>query len=115
MIRLILKLSGEIEVSMADVNDNLEPGIAVNIQAQEEANKVRENENAEYEADKNEVEQCLGALEAAINALSGAGTGKTGFLGTLQEAQLLGVAGGLKKMLQKSVLVDGGGKLVVSE
>merc|ERR1719174_1451314 len=39
LISLILKLSGEIGASMADVDDNLKPGIAVNIQAQAEARK----------------------------------------------------------------------------
>jgi len=113
LISLILKLSGEIGVSMADVNDNMKPGIAADIQAQAEAQEVREKEHTEFEADKGEAEQCLGALEAAINALSG--TGKTGFLGTLQESQLLGVTGGLKIMLQKSTLVDGKGELIVPE
>merc|ERR1719375_1020231 len=91
----------------------MKPGIAADIQAQAEAQEVREKEHTEFEADKGEAEQCLGALEAAINALSG--TGKTGFLGTLQESQLVGVTGGLKSILQKSTLVDGKGELIVPE
>ena len=68
LISLILKLSGEIGVSMADVNDNMKPGIAADIQAQAVAQEVREKEPTGFEADKGEAEQCLGALEPAINA-----------------------------------------------
>merc|ERR1719229_1325404 len=54
----------------------------------------------EYREDNNEDEQCVGALEAAITVLSGAGTGsKKGFLETLQEAQLLSVVAGVRGVL----------------
>merc|ERR1712125_256871 len=64
-----------------------------------EATAVREKEEDEYQAEKGESEQCIGALEAAINVLSGAGTGKKGFLETFQEAQLLSVVAGVKHVL----------------
>jgi len=53
---------------------------------------------------KTESEQCIGALEAAIKVLSGAGTGKKGFLETLQEAQVLSVVDGVRGLLKKSVV-----------
>merc|ERR1719262_1514487 len=44
-----------------------------------EATAIRQKENAAYMANKGEMEQTLGALERAINTLSGAGT-KTALL-----------------------------------
>merc|ERR1712232_589171 len=68
-------------------------------EAVKEATAVREKEEDSYQAEKSESEQCIGALEAAINVLSGVGTGKKGFLETFQEAQLLSVVAGVKDVL----------------
>jgi len=59
-----------------------------------------------YLEDKNENEQCIEALEAAITVLTGAGTGaKKGFLETLQEAQLLSVVAGVRGLLKRPTVV----------
>ena len=46
-----------------------------NAEAQTEATEVRDKENAKFEEDKTENEQCLGALEQAITVMTGAGAG----------------------------------------
>merc|ERR1719174_476090 len=55
---------------------------------------------------KTESEQCIGALEAAIKVLTGAGQAKKGgkFLETLQEAQLLSTLGSLRGVLGTSTV-----------
>jgi len=100
---LIIKLKAEIAAHGAEIVQ-LKKDIAANIEAQREATEVRDKENAEYSAEKTESEQCIGALEAAIKVLSGAGTGKKGFLETLQEAQVLSVVDGVRGLLKKSVI-----------
>jgi len=101
--QLIIKLKEEISAHAAEIVQ-LKKDIAANIEAQREATEVREKENAEYTAERTESEQCIGALEAAIKVLSGAGTGKKGFLETLQEAQVLSVVDGVRGLLKKSVV-----------
>jgi len=64
---------------------------------------VRRKEYESYDEDKTEGEQCIGALEAAIKVLTGAGGKKGKFLQTLQEAQLLSTLGGLRGVLGASV------------
>jgi len=78
----------------------LKKEIAENLASQKEANEVRDKENTEYQEERTESEQCIGALEAAIKVLTGAGTGKKGFLETLQEAQLLSVTAGVRQVLK---------------
>jgi predicted nucleic acid-binding Zn-ribbon protein len=97
----IEKLSGEIGSHSAEIA-HLEKLIAENKESQREATEVRDNENADFTKEKTEQEQCIGALEAAIGVLSGAGTGKKGFLETLQQAQVLSVVDGIKSVLQKA-------------
>jgi len=102
--KLIEKLAGEIASHDAEIA-HLKKLIADNKQEQADATATRENENSEFEGEKTEGEQCIGALEAAITALSGAGEGKgAGFVQTqtMQEAQLLSVVGGVKTVLRKA-------------
>merc|ERR1719482_424108 len=86
--REIIELKGKLGELGAAIKQ-LEKEIAENEEARQEATGIREKENEDYEAEKTEAEQCLGALEAAIKVLSGAG--KASMLETLQEAQLLSV------------------------
>jgi hypothetical protein len=76
----------------------LNKDIAENNAAQKEANGIRDKEHNEYSADRSESEQCIGALEAAVTVLTGAGT-KGGFL-QYHEAQLMSVTMGVRKVLQ---------------
>merc|ERR1719207_104766 len=85
--REIIELKGKLGELGATIKQ-LEKEIAENEEAQKEAIEIREKENEDYEAEKTEAEQCLGALESAIKVLSGAGKA---MLETLQEAQLLSV------------------------
>mmetsp|Transcript_76986 Transcript_76986/g.198252 ORF Transcript_76986/g.198252 Transcript_76986/m.198252 type:complete len:720 (+) Transcript_76986:66-2225(+) len=101
----ILKLKGALASHGAEIKQ-LEKDIAENLQSQQEATEVRNKENAAYEEEKSESEQCVGALESAITVLSGAGAGKKGaFLATMQDAQLLSVAAGVSKVLAKDAAV----------
>jgi len=76
----------------------LNKDIAQNNEGQKEANGIRQKEHNEYSADRSESEQCIGALEAAVTVLTGAGT-KGGFL-QYHEAQLMSVTMGVRKVLQ---------------
>jgi len=78
----------------------LQKEIGENVESQKEATTVRDKENAEYTSERGEAEQCIGALEASIKVLTGAGGGKTKFLETLQEARLLSVVSGMRPVLQ---------------
>ena len=55
LISLILKLSGESGVSLADVNGNMKPGIAADIQALAVAQEVREKEHTVFAVDTGEA------------------------------------------------------------
>merc|ERR1719262_179988 len=83
--REIIELKGKLGELGASIKQ-LEKEVAENEEAQKEATGIRDKENEDYEAEKVESEQCIGALEAAIKVLSGAG--KPAMLETLQEAQL---------------------------
>lgn len=95
----IMKTKAEIASHGAEIAQ-LTKDIAQNNQAQKEAKGIRNKENKEYAGERSESEQCLGALEAAITVLTGAGTKKGGFLQQVQEAQLMSVAMGVRKALQ---------------
>jgi len=99
---LIEKLNGDLGAISAEISQ-LKKDVSANKEAQKEATEIRDKENAEYVAEKTESEQCIGALEAAIKVLSGAGTGKKGFLETLNQAQLISVAADVKRVLQKDI------------
>merc|ERR1719468_51948 len=99
----IIKLKGALATHAVDIKQ-LEKDINKNIESQKEATELREKESAAYSDEKIENEQCIGALEAAITVLTGAGTGKRGFLETLQEAQLLSVVAGVRGLLHQKVV-----------
>jgi hypothetical protein len=101
--KLIYKLEGEIGSHIAEI-DQLKKDIAANLASQKEATEIRDKEYEEYETEKNENEQCTGALESAIGVLTGAGTGKKkeGLL-ALPEAKLLSVAADVRWIMQKPV------------
>eukprot|EP00928_Gymnodinium_smaydae_P070637 TRINITY_DN54437_c0_g1_i1.p1 TRINITY_DN54437_c0_g1~~TRINITY_DN54437_c0_g1_i1.p1 ORF type:complete len:738 (+),score=207.04 TRINITY_DN54437_c0_g1_i1:58-2214(+) len=95
----ILKLSAETATHAAEAA-NLKKAIASNRAAQKEATEVRSKERAAYEDTKNEAEQSIGALEAAVKALSGAGEGK--FLETgMEQANFLTVAAAVRPVLER--------------
>eukprot|EP00929_Paragymnodinium_shiwhaense_P111697 TRINITY_DN79_c2_g1_i1.p1 TRINITY_DN79_c2_g1~~TRINITY_DN79_c2_g1_i1.p1 ORF type:complete len:716 (+),score=317.70 TRINITY_DN79_c2_g1_i1:85-2232(+) len=96
----ILKLKGELGSHGADI-EQLKKDIGKNLAAQKEASQIRSKERSSYSEGRNEAEQCIGALEAAINVLTNAGTGKKGFLETLQQAKLLSVAAGVRGVLAR--------------
>jgi len=97
-----VKLSGELASHTAEIKQ-LDKDIAANIASQKEATEIRQKEAAGYEEEKTESEQCIGALEAAIGVLKGAGT-KRGFLETIQQAQLLSVVAGVRGLLRRPVV-----------
>eukprot|EP00927_Polykrikos_kofoidii_P082054 TRINITY_DN8050_c0_g1_i3.p1 TRINITY_DN8050_c0_g1~~TRINITY_DN8050_c0_g1_i3.p1 ORF type:complete len:704 (+),score=138.80 TRINITY_DN8050_c0_g1_i3:70-2181(+) len=99
----IVKLTAEIATHGAEVK-NLDKSIAANVASQREATEIREKEAEQYRSEKLELEQNIGALDAAIKVLSGAGAGKKGFLETLQEAQVLSVVAGLRSVLRHSTV-----------
>merc|ERR1719502_1701784 len=102
---LIYQLKGDLGSHGAEIKQ-LEKDIAANLEAQREATEVRDKENGEYQSERTESEQCIGALEAAIKVLTGAGTSKKGFLETLQEAQLLSVVSGVRGLLRQRVVTQ---------
>jgi hypothetical protein len=99
---LIGKLKAEIASHGAEI-DQLNKDIAQNKKAQKEATDVRNGQNKDYAGERTESEQCIGAMEAAIKVLTGAGTKKAGFLETLHEAQLMSVVVGVKTALARKV------------
>jgi len=100
MSTLIKKLKGEIASHGAEIQQ-LQKDLAQNAEAVKEATGLRNKENKDYAGERTESEQCIGALEAGINVLSGAGTKKAAFLegNSLHEAQLMSVVAGLKTAL----------------
>lgn len=96
---LIKKLEGEIGAHQEEIKQ-LEKDIASNKASQGEASSIRQKESAAYEDEKGESEQCIGALEAAIRALNGAGTGR-GLIETLKEAQLLSVMAEVRGVVER--------------
>merc|ERR1719420_2297988 len=97
--REIIELKGKLGELGATLKQ-LEKEIAANEEARKEATEIRNKENEDYQAERTEAEQCIGALESAIKVLSGAGT-KKAMLETLQEAQLLSVVAGVKGVLPR--------------
>jgi len=101
----IEKLNGDLGAHGAEIAQ-LTKDLAQNAEAQKEANEVRDKETGAYENDRTENEQCIGALEAAIKILTGAGGGKGGFLETMQQAQLLSVVGGVRQVMSRPRAAD---------
>jgi len=97
----IVKTKGDLGVHHTEVSQ-LKKDIAANIESQRESTEVREKEAKEYQENKLEAEQCIGALEAAIKVLQGSSSSaKKGFLETLQEAQVLSVVAGIRNVLRE--------------
>jgi len=94
----ITKNKGDLGSHGAEIGQ-LKKDIEKNVESQKEATEVRTKEANAYTEEKEETEQCIGALEAAIKVLTGAGS-KKGFLETLQEAQLLSVVAGMRGVLK---------------
>jgi len=70
---MVLSKKGESNALGQEIAE-LEGNIAKNEKAQAKATAIREKENGEYQGDKAEMENAIGALEKAVVALSGAGT-----------------------------------------
>jgi len=108
----IASTQAEIEKLMGDLGsigasvEALKADIADNLASQQEATEMRDKEFGEYSLERTESEQCIGALEAAIKVLTGAGTGKKGFLEVFQEAQVMGVVSGLRGILHKPAVEE---------
>jgi len=73
MTQKVLELKGLVAVLSKEVAD-FSAKIAENEGSQKDATSVRSKENAEYMAEKEELELAINALERAIKVLSGAGT-----------------------------------------
>jgi len=97
----IKKLKAEIASHGAEIAQ-LNKDIAQNNEANKEATALRNKENKEFLSEKRETEQCLGALDAAITVLSGAGTKKAGFMQQYREAQLMSVVAGVRHAMQQT-------------
>jgi predicted nucleic acid-binding Zn-ribbon protein len=80
---LILTLKGGISVLSSEIAD-LNADIAKNNEAMKSLTSIREKENSDYQQEKAFTETALSSLHAAIEVLSGAGTG--GDLGLLKVA-----------------------------
>jgi len=97
----ILKYKGILGVYSAEIMQ-LDSSIKANIKLVIDAKSVRGKKAEAYEAEKAELEQCIGALEAAINALSGAGEKdgeKKASLVSVRQAEAVGAAAGIKDLL----------------
>jgi len=97
---LIIKTKAELGSHTASVAQ-LKKQIAANVASEREATEMRNKAHGEYAEERSESENCIGALEAAVKVLTGAGA-KKGFLETLQEAHILGVVAGIKDVLKTS-------------
>jgi len=97
----ITRLFGELGAHGAEIKQ-LQKDISENIEAQREARSIRGNQNSDYEGEKTESEQCIGALESAIKVLT-AGT-RGGFLETMKEVELLSVVSGIRGALKHEVV-----------
>lgn len=100
---LIKELMGDLGSLGASI-EALKSDIAQNLESQREATEMRDKEFGEYNEEKTESEQCIGALEAAIKVLTGAGGGKKGFLEVFQEAQVMSVVEGVRKVLGRPLM-----------
>lgn len=105
LTELILKLKGDLGAHTAEIA-SLKKWIAENLAAQKDATETRDKENAEFETEKTENEQCIGALESAIYVLTGAGTGKKAFL-ELKQAQLMSAAQDVRRVLRNPHATEG--------
>jgi len=99
---LISKLKGEIASHGAEIAQ-LNKDIANNHASQKDATAMRDKEYGAYADEKGESENCIGAMEAAIKVLTGAGT-KKGFLDTsTHKAHLLSVAAQMRSVIHQNM------------
>jgi len=103
--QLIKKLGAEMASHGAEIAQ-LNKDIAKNKADVKEATDVRNKGNAAYAGERTESEQCIGAMEAAIKVLTGAGTKAAGFLETMKEAELLSVVAGVRTALKHKVVAQ---------
>mmetsp|Transcript_30495 Transcript_30495/g.71140 ORF Transcript_30495/g.71140 Transcript_30495/m.71140 type:complete len:716 (-) Transcript_30495:89-2236(-) len=94
------ELHGQLGALASEI-ENAKKLIEANLASQKEAQELRDGEHQQYQDEKTEAEQCIGALETAIKVLTGAGTGKSGFLEVPKETELLSVAADLRSILSK--------------
>lgn len=86
---LIVKLNGDLGAHGAEIKQ-LEKDIAQNAEATKEAREVRKSEVQAYVEEKEQSEQCIGALEAAITVLA-----------SHHKAELLSVVANVQKVLKR--------------
>lgn len=97
--------TGKIAASGAEIA-NLKKQIEENTQSTTDTSGQCQSAKKEYRKSTMEAESAMHALEAGIKTLEGAGSGKKAFLGTLQQAQLVGVAAGLRNVIGLPVITD---------
>lgn len=101
-----IRLAGSLSGGAVHIKQ-LEKEIAENEAARKEATAIREKENVEYHEKTREGEQCIQALTSAIGVLEGAGTKKTMFLKTMQQAEVLSAAAGIRDVvLRRKAVTD---------
>jgi len=93
----IMKNKGDLGEHGAEISQ-LKKDIKKNIESQKEMTEVRDTEAKEYEQQREEAENAIGSLEAAIKVLEGAGTGKA-FLDTYRDVQIMSIVSGVRVVL----------------
>jgi hypothetical protein len=100
----ILAMTGKIQ-ELGVTSMQLDKEVVDGKDGMEEAKEIREKEKEAYIEDRKQAEQCIGALEAAIKVLTGAGTkteeGGEELLSTFQQAQILSAVAGLHDVIKK--------------
>jgi chromosome segregation ATPase len=99
---LITKLGGELASLDVDLKQ-MKKDLAQNRESQKQATAVRDKEYNSYDEERTESEQCIGALEAAIKVLTGAGEAKKSGK-FLEVAQLMSTVGSLRGVLGTSLV-----------
>lgn len=95
----ILAITGKIQ-ELGVTAMQLEKEVGDGTEGIKEAKEIREKEREEYIEERKQAEQCIGALEAAIKVLTGAGTKKEEELSTFQQAEILGAVAGLHDVIK---------------
>lgn len=94
----VTRLGGDLAESGVHIKQ-LGKEIAENEAGRAKAKEIRDGEHTEYIAKREEGEQCLQALENAIQVLEGAGTKKDLFLGTMKQVEILSAAAGIRNAI----------------
>jgi len=103
----IVRLGEEMASHGAQI-EQLDKDIKSNEESQEEAGAVRDTERGDYNSERTESEQCIGALEAAVKTLTGAGEAPATSLTAIRQAELLSVVAGVRGVLQSKRSAVGG-------